>query len=145
MLRDIGALRDGGDEGFVIYSEPGRRGGLQLDPLSAQANVRLSVAEVSAILISVASMRAAGNLPFADLANAGLAKSRRPYRRIRYATCAGFWIVCMSELSLRRSTHRKWGDGPRVIASVAGAASSRLLKNVNVILLPRLRRNSANA
>ncbi len=71
VLRDINALRD---EGFVIHSEPGRGGGLQLDPQSVQAKARLSVAEVFALLISVASMRAAGNLPFSDLADAGLAK-----------------------------------------------------------------------
>lgn len=71
VLRDIGALRD---EGFVIHSEPGRGGGLQLDPQSVQTNARLSVAEVFALLISVASMRAAGNLPFSGLADAGLAK-----------------------------------------------------------------------
>jgi predicted DNA-binding transcriptional regulator YafY len=71
VLRDIGALRD---EGFVIHSEPGRGGGLQLDPQSVQTAARLSVAEVFALLISVASMRAAGNLPFAGLADAGLAK-----------------------------------------------------------------------
>src|SRR5690606_27095634 len=71
VLRDISALRD---EGFVIHSEPGRGGGPQLDPQSVQATARLSVAEVFALLISVASMRAAANLPFAGLADAGLAK-----------------------------------------------------------------------
>lgn len=71
VLRDIGALRD---EGFVIHSEPGRGGGLQLDPQSVQTTARLSVAEVFGLLISVAAMRAAGNLPFASLADAGLAK-----------------------------------------------------------------------
>lgn len=71
VLRDISALRD---EGFVVHSEPGRGGGLQLDPQSVQATARLSVAEVFALLISVASMRAAGNLPFSGLADAGLAK-----------------------------------------------------------------------
>ena len=71
VLRDISALRD---EGFVIHSEPGRGGGLQLDPQSVQATARRSVSEVFALLISVASMRAAGNLPFSGLADAGLAK-----------------------------------------------------------------------
>lgn len=74
ILRDISALRD---DGFVIHSEQGRGGGLQLDPQSVQANARLSVAEVFALLISVASMRAAGNLPFSGLADAGLAKIER--------------------------------------------------------------------
>lgn len=74
VLRDIGALRD---QGFVIHSEPGRGGGLQLDPQSVQTTARLSVAEVFALLISVASMRAAGSLPFSGLADAGLAKIER--------------------------------------------------------------------
>lgn len=71
VLRDISALRD---QGFVIYSESGPGGGVQLDPQSVQTTPRLSVSEVFALLISVASMRAAGNLPFSTLANAGLAK-----------------------------------------------------------------------
>jgi len=71
VLRDISALRD---EGFVIHSEPGRGGGLQLDPRSVQTTVRLSVAEVFALLISVESMRAAGSVPFSGLADVGLAK-----------------------------------------------------------------------
>lgn len=71
VLRDISALRD---EGFVIHSEPGRGGGLLLDPQSVQTTARPSVAEVFALLISVASMRAVGNLPFSGLADAGLAK-----------------------------------------------------------------------
>ncbi|WP_226646134.1 helix-turn-helix transcriptional regulator [Microbulbifer variabilis] len=71
VLRDISALRD---EGFIIHSEPGPGGGLQLDPQSVQTTARLSVAEVFALLISVATMRAAGSLPFSGLADAGLAK-----------------------------------------------------------------------
>lgn len=71
VLRDICALRD---QGFVIHSEPGRGGGVQLDPQSIQTTARLAVAEVFALLISVAAMRAAGNLPFSGLADAGLAK-----------------------------------------------------------------------
>ncbi|MDP5215849.1 WYL domain-containing protein [Ruegeria sp. 2205SS24-7] len=71
ILRDISALRD---DGFVIHSDVGRGGGLQLDPQSMQTTTRLSVPEVFALLISVAAMRAAGNLPFSDLADSGLAK-----------------------------------------------------------------------
>lgn len=71
VLRDIGQLRD---QGFVIDSEPGRGRGLRLDPQSVQATARLTVAEVFALLISVASMRATGRLPFSGLADAGLAK-----------------------------------------------------------------------
>lgn len=71
ILRDVCALRD---EGYVIHSDVGRGGGLQLDPQSVQTTARLTVPEVFALLISVAAMRAAGNLPFSDLADAGLAK-----------------------------------------------------------------------
>ena len=74
VLRDIGALRD---QGFVIHSDVGRGGGVQLDPQSVQTTARLSVPEVFALLISVAAMRAAGNLPFSDLADSGLAKIER--------------------------------------------------------------------
>jgi predicted DNA-binding transcriptional regulator YafY len=74
VLRDISALRD---EGYVIHSDVGRGGGLQLDPQSMQSTAKLSVPEVFALLISVAAMRAAGNLPFSDLADAGLAKIER--------------------------------------------------------------------
>jgi predicted DNA-binding transcriptional regulator YafY len=71
LLRDIGALRD---QGFIIHGEPGRGGGLRLDPQSVQTTARLSVAEIFALLISVAAMKAAGVLPFSSLADAGLAK-----------------------------------------------------------------------
>ena len=82
VLRDIRALRD---EGFVIHSEPGRGGGLQLDPQSVQTTARLSVAEIFALVISVASMRAAGSIPFSGLADAGLAKIEKalPSDKIR--------------------------------------------------------------
>lgn len=82
VLRDISALRD---DGFVIYSESGPGGGLQLDPQSIQTSARLSVAEVFALLISVAAMRAAQNLPFSDLADAGLAKIEKslPSEKVR--------------------------------------------------------------
>lgn len=71
ILRDISALRD---EGFVIHSDVGRGGGLQLDPRSIQTATKLSVPEVFALLISVSTMRAAGKLPFSNLADTGLAK-----------------------------------------------------------------------
>lgn len=82
VLRDISALRD---EGFVIHSDVGRGGGLQLDPKSMQTTARLSVTEIFALLISVAAMRAAQNLPFSDLADAGLAKIEKalPSDKIR--------------------------------------------------------------
>ena len=71
ILRDLSALRD---EGFVIHTEQGRGGGLYLDPSSVQATARLSVIEVFALIIGVASMRAARTLPFSSLADAGVAK-----------------------------------------------------------------------
>jgi predicted DNA-binding transcriptional regulator YafY len=82
VLRDIAALRD---QGFVVHSEPGRGGGLQLDPQSMQTTTRLAVAEVFALLISVATMRAAGYMPFSDLADAGLAKIEKslPPEKVR--------------------------------------------------------------
>jgi len=55
-------------------TEPGRGGGLSLDPQSIQTTARLSVAEVFALIIGVSAMRAAGNLPFSNLADAGLSK-----------------------------------------------------------------------
>lgn len=82
ILRDIAALRD---QGYAIHSECGRGGGLQLDAQSMQSTARLSVTEVFALLISVASVRAAGSLPFSDLADAGLAKIERtlPAEKVR--------------------------------------------------------------
>lgn len=82
ILRDIAALRD---QGFVIYSECGRGGGLQLDPQFVQTTARLSATEVFALLLGVASMRAARALPFSDLADAGLAKIEKslPADRVR--------------------------------------------------------------
>lgn len=82
ILRDIAALRD---QGFVIHSEPGRGGGVRLDPQSVQTTARLSVSEVFALLISVAAMRAAGSLPFSGLADAGLAKIEKalPAEKVR--------------------------------------------------------------
>jgi predicted DNA-binding transcriptional regulator YafY len=82
VLRDIGALRD---QGFVIHSECGPGGGLQLEPRSVQTASQLSVVEVFALLISVATMRSAKTFPFSDLADAGLAKIERtlPPEKVR--------------------------------------------------------------
>lgn len=71
MLRDICALRD---QGFVIHSECGPGGGLQLEPRSVQTASKLSVVEVFAVIISVATMRSAQTFPFSDLADSALAK-----------------------------------------------------------------------
>ena len=45
VLRDISELRD---EGFLIHSEPGRGGGLQIASQSVQGSSRLAVVEVFA-------------------------------------------------------------------------------------------------
>lgn len=74
ILRDIGALRE---QGFVIHSEPGRGGGVRLDPGSIQMTAKLTVTEIFALLVSVAVMRAAATMPFSDLADAGLARIER--------------------------------------------------------------------
>jgi predicted DNA-binding transcriptional regulator YafY len=71
IIRDIAALRD---EGFIIQTDPGRGGGLSLDPQSVQKSPRLTVAEVFALIIGISSMRAEGNLPFSTLADTGLSK-----------------------------------------------------------------------
>lgn len=71
ILRDLSALRD---EGYVIIAEQGRGGGVYLDPSSVQTTAKLSVPEVFALIIGISSMRAAGSLPFAGLADSGVAK-----------------------------------------------------------------------
>lgn len=71
ILRDLSALRD---EGYVIIAEQGRGGGLYLDPTSVHTTAKLSVPEIFALIIGISSMRAAGSLPFARLADSGLSK-----------------------------------------------------------------------
>ena len=124
VLRDLSALRN---EGFVIHSEPGRGGGLQLDPQSVQTTARLAVAEVFALLISVASMRAAGGLPFSGLADAGLAKIEKalPSEKLRdlrrFLDC-----LYVGQLS------------PRVDISDMGAMDPALLPAFETAFLKRL-------
>lgn len=124
VLRDISALRD---EGFVIYSESGRGGGLQLDPQSVQTTARLSVAEVFALLISVASMRAAGNLPFAGLADAGLAKIEKALPSDKVRDLRRF-LDCLYVGKL----------APQVDISDMGAMASELLPAFEMAFLQRL-------
>ena len=124
VLRDISALRD---EGFVIHSEPGRGGGLQLDPQSVQATARLSVAEVFALLISVASMRAAGNLPFSGLADAGLAKIEKALPSDKVRDLRRF-LDCLYVGEL----------APQVDLSNMGAMDSALLPAFETAFLGRL-------
>lgn len=80
VLRDIATLRD---QGFTIHSEPGRGGGVILDPASVQLTPKLTVDEVFALLISVSVMRATRTLPFSGLANAGLSKIEQALPRDR--------------------------------------------------------------
>ncbi len=74
VLRDIGTLRE---QGYLIHSESGRGGGLRLDPQSAQSTVRITVTEIFALVLSIASFQAARWLPFSELADSGLAKIER--------------------------------------------------------------------
>jgi len=91
VLRDISTLRD---EGYVIHSDVGRGGGLQLDPQSLQTTARLSVLEVFALLISVTTTRAAGNLPFSALADAALAKIEKALPRDKMKDLRAF-LACL--------------------------------------------------
>jgi len=124
VLRDISTLRD---EGFVIHSEPGRGGGLQLDPQSVQTTARLSVAEVFALLISVASMRAAGSLPFSALADAGLAKIEKALPREKVRDLRRF-LDCLYIGKL----------SPQVDISDMGAMEPALLPAFETAFLQRL-------
>lgn len=105
VLRDICALRD---QGFVIHSEAGRGGGLQLDSQAPQSVARLTVTEVFALIVSVASMRAARTLPFPISPIPGLRKSKRRCCPKRYATCAGFSTASMSGSFRPTRIYRTW-------------------------------------
>ena len=73
VLRDLGTLRE---EGHLIQTEPGRGGGVQLQPQTMRA-ASLTVTEVFALILSVAALRVTGTLPFLGHADAGLAKVER--------------------------------------------------------------------
>lgn len=124
LLRDISALRD---EGFIIHSEPGPGGGLQLDLQSVQTTTKLSVAEVFALLISVASMRAAGNLPFSQLADTGLEKIERSLPADKIGDLRRL-LACLYVGKL----------SPRVDISDMGVMSSALLPAFEAAFLQRL-------
>jgi predicted DNA-binding transcriptional regulator YafY len=124
VVRDIGALRD---DGFVIHAEPGRGGGLQLDPQSVQTTARLSVAEVFALLISVASMRAVGGLPFSGLADAGLARIEKALPPDKLRDLRRF-LDCLFVGQL----------SPRVDISDMGAMDPALLPAFETAFLKRL-------
>ncbi|MEM1344610.1 MAG: WYL domain-containing protein [Pseudomonadota bacterium] len=125
VLRDIGALRE---QGFVIHSEPGRGGGLQLDPHSVQTTARLSVQEVFALLISVAAMRASAQLPFSDLADAGLAKIERALPPDKVRALRRF-LECLhvGKLSPSQDISDRGAMDPDLLACFEGAFLRRWL------------------
>jgi predicted DNA-binding transcriptional regulator YafY len=74
LLRDICDLRE---QGYVIEAESGRGGGLRLQPTSARGNARLATTEVFALILSLTAAKTDRLLPFARLADDGLAKIER--------------------------------------------------------------------
>jgi len=82
VLRDIATLRS---RGFVIRSEGGPGGGVELDPDTVYVSSQLKADEVVALALSVAMLRAAPWMPFADLAERALGKieGALPPRRTR--------------------------------------------------------------
>lgn len=122
ILRDIGALRE---EGYLIHSDVGRGGGVQLDRNSWQTTVKLLVPEVFALLISVATMRAAGNLPFADLADAGLAKIEKALPADKIADLRAF-LSCLHVGQV--SPQQDLSDVGRVEATLLSAFEAAFLQ-----------------
>ncbi len=124
ILRDLSAIRD---EGYVIIAEQGRGGGVYLDPSSVQTTAKLSVPEVFALIIGVSSMRAAGSLPFAGLADSGLSKIEKslPPDKLR---------------DLRRLLDSLYVGplGPQVDVSNVGEIDSELLPAFERAFLERL-------
>lgn len=80
VLRGIADLRD---QGFVIHTEPGRGGGVYLDPTSILVSPKLTSSEVFALLLSVAVLKQLHPLPFTQLADAGLKKIEQALPRDR--------------------------------------------------------------
>jgi predicted DNA-binding transcriptional regulator YafY len=92
-----------------------------------QATARLSVAEVFALPISVASMRATGNLPFSGLADAGLAKIEKALPSDKVRDLRRF-LDCLYVGKL----------APQVNISDMGAMDSALLPAFETAFLQRL-------
>jgi predicted DNA-binding transcriptional regulator YafY len=82
VLRDIAALRA---QGYIIHSSPGAGGGLLLDPSSVLVTPKLTSSEVFALLISFAVLKQTHDIPFANLADAGLRKIEQSLPRDRVA------------------------------------------------------------
>ena len=124
ILRDIAALRD---QGFVIHSECGRGGGVQLDPQSVQITTRLTVPEVFALLLGVAAMRAARSLPFSQLADSGLAKIERALPRDRVHDLRRF-LDCLhvGQLSPQQDISDMGSMDPALLSAFEAAFLERL-------------------
>ncbi len=124
ILRDLSALRD---DGYVIHTEQGRGGGLYLDPGTLQASAKLSVPEVFALILGVASLRAAGTLPFVALADSGLGKIEKalPPDKLR---------------DLRRLLDKLYVGplAPQIDISAVGPVDSTLLPTFERAFLERL-------
>ncbi|WCL53465.1 helix-turn-helix transcriptional regulator [Gimibacter soli] len=71
VIRDIAELRD---QGYVIESEPGRGGGVALDPRSIISRPRLMASEVAALIIYTAVAEKLSLLPFPSRTRAALDK-----------------------------------------------------------------------
>lgn len=73
VYRDIIALRDAGHD---IQATSGRGGGVRIAPDSRPRPVHFEVAEIVALALSVAILRATPNAPFAEPAQAALDRAR---------------------------------------------------------------------
>ena len=80
VLRDIAELRA---QGYIVHSSPGAGGGLLLDPSSVLVTPKLTSSEVFALLISFAVLKQTHDIPFANLADAGLRKIEQSLPRDR--------------------------------------------------------------
>ncbi len=80
VLRDIADLRN---QGYIIHSSPGAGGGLRLDASSVLVTPKLTSPEVFALLISFAVLKQTHDIPFANLADAGLRKIEQSLPRDR--------------------------------------------------------------
>ena len=80
VLRDIAELRE---QGFVIRTASGPGGGIYLDPTSVLVSPKLTSSEVFALLISIAVLKETHDIPFAQLADAGLKKIEKSLPRDR--------------------------------------------------------------
>jgi predicted DNA-binding transcriptional regulator YafY len=69
--RDLAALRE---LGIPIEGEPGRGGGVRLDPLRALPPVRLELDEVVGLVLAVSLARRSGALPFGPAAGTAIGK-----------------------------------------------------------------------